>query len=453
MNKQFLKMDKSLFRVTTATGTVSLFAFTIPMILEQILNASLGTVNTAVLSQYSEEAVAGVGAASSVLSVISILFTIISVGTTVVVGQYIGANQKEALEEVNAVATLLSIFISMLVIPCGVLFSRYIFTSMNLYGEILEYGLLYFRIRLIFYFVEAVTNILASVLRCYGYINYTVIRGIASNFLNLLLNILVVYYPQYAPVHGVKGVAFSCVIGQVLGLVIILIGVKREKIGFKMHTGHLWEYTKKILSIGIPSGISGATFGLSQTIVTAFIASVSLWQLSAKVYFGTISSYVYIFSCTLGTANSMLIGRLYGAGELKRASELNKQLIRITVPMNFILSLCVILSRKTLLTFFTDDVKIINLALAIFLVDLVVEQARAVSQIYEYALRGAGDVFFMFAIMIASCTLFSVGLSYVLVVQCRLGLLGYWIALAIDEGVRALASWLRWKYKMNIWRA
>lgn len=70
-------------------------------------------------------------------------------------------------------------------------------------------------------------------------------------------------------------------------------------------------------------------------------------------------------------------------------------------------------------------------------------------KIYEYALRGAGDVLFMFIIMVISCAMFSVGLSYVLVVKCRLGLIGYWIALAIDEGVRALVSYLRWQYKMD----
>ena len=85
------------------------------------------------------------------------------------------------------------------------------------------------------------------------------------------------------------------------------------------------------------------------------------------------------------------------------------------------------------------------MALIIFIIDLFVEQARAISQVYEYALRAAGDVYFSFAILVVSCWVFGIGLSYVLAIPCGLGLIGCWIGLLADETTRAVVTYFRWR--------
>ena len=64
---------------------------------------------------------------------------------------------------------------------------------------------------------------------------------------------------------------------------------------------------------------------------------------------------------------------------------------------------------------------------------------------YEYALRAVGDVFVPMIILICSCWIFSIGLAYFLSIRCGLGLIGLWIGLAIDESVRAIVTYVRWK--------
>ena len=69
---------------------------------------------------------------------------------------------------------------------------------------------------------------------------------------------------------------------------------------------------------------------------------------------------------------------------------------------------------------------------------------------YEYALRAVGDVFVPMIILICSCWIFSIGLAYFLSIRCGLGLIGLWIGLAIDESVRAIVTYVRWKNKKYI---
>lgn len=65
-------------------GTVSIFSLGIPILFENVMNNLQGTVNTAVLSGYSEVSVAAVGAVNTVVNIILMLGTIIALGASVV---------------------------------------------------------------------------------------------------------------------------------------------------------------------------------------------------------------------------------------------------------------------------------------------------------------------------------------------------------------------------------
>ena len=79
------------------------------------------------------------------------------------------------------------------------------------------------------------------------------------------------------------------------------------------------------------------------------------------------------------------------------------------------------------------------------LVDIIVEMARGVSHVYESSLRAANDVALTMVVTLVSSWVCSVGLGYFLAIPCHMGLMGFWVALAVDEFVRAAYTYLRWK--------
>ncbi len=451
MKLQTFRFDKSLFSVTTSIGTVKLFSLAIPLLLENILNILPGTVNTMVLGAYSDAAVAAVGAANQILVMFSLFFTAVSLGAMVVISQNIGAEKLRAAGETSLTAVVICSGFSLVCIPFLFIFSGEILSLLNLTGEIYEQALEYYRIRIWFVAVMAISTVVLAVLKCYGYPKYTMISGLVTNVLNLVLTVVVVYFPEYSPVKGVAGVAWACVIGQTVGLLLSIYYLVRLniKLLFPKQWRDFWRYAGQILKVGIPTGLSNAAFTIAQTVTTAFVALLGDYVLSAKVYFSTILSYTYLFSSSCGNANSILVGRLYGAGEYDRATRLNNQLVRITIPVNLLISLAVIVFRYQLVGIFTHDPKILALALGVFAVDLIAEQSRAVSQVYEYALRAAGDVLFNVVALTISCWCLSIGLAYVLAIPCGLGLVGCWIGVVLDEVFRAILTFIRWK--IGVW--
>ena len=433
-------------------GRLNLFALLFPILFENVMLTLQGTVNTAVLSDYSDNAVAAVGVANSIISVVTLVGTAVSIGATVVISIAIGEANERKTRELTFTALAVCLGFSVLITPVLLLFSESLLTMLNLSGEILMLSKQYFDIRMLFFTFTMMTSSIMAILRCYGYPKYTFIIGFLTNIINLALNILVVYFPDYAPIGGVRGVAYSVVISNSVGVIIAIILLLRLKIrlGLPRSVSDMLGYIKSILKVGIPAGLSNMMFTASQLITTSFVAIIGDWALSAKVYYMNILNYVYLFSSAAGNANALMVGRCQGEGDFERPERMNAQLIRLTTVVNLAVSLSVLVFSKPLLSIFTDDSAVFTLAVGIFAVDIITEQARAISQVYEYALRAAGDIVFTTGILAVSCVVFSLGLAYFLAIPSGLGLIGCWIGLAADETTRAVVTYLRWK--RGIWK-
>ena len=293
------------------------------------------------------------------------------------------------------------------------------------------------------------TSYLLATLNSYGHTKYTFYSGIIQNVVNLTLSFAVVKIPTLSADEVVGGIALSAGAGSLAALGMAIAVFVRKGIGLHrprcLTDALMW--TGRILRIGLPSAISSASFTISQIVTTAFVATLGDSALAAKVFYTNILSYVYLFSFNAGAANAILVGIRYGAGELHEADRMNRALTRLTMIVNLTLSVGVILLHRPLVGIFTSSEQIIALAVGVFAIDIITEQGRAVSHIYEYALRSVGDVWATLAVTLASCWIFSIGLAYLLSVRLGLGLAGCWIGLAADEATRGIFTYLRWRRK------
>lgn len=432
---------------------MNLFSLALPMLFEHVVNNLLGFVSSAFLSGYSQTAVAAVGSASSVISAVSVVLTVLANGAAVTVSNYIGANDPDGASKSCRAALTSGMAAGALLSLISALFAGEIMGLMNLEADALVMATAYFRIRMSFFFIQVVSGVLSAMLRCFGYPGPTVFSGLLTVSVNLLLSVWVIKFPDHCPLTGIDGIAAACVVSQLAGLVSNLIFTRLRRVRYPRprSLGEYFTFVRRVLRIGIPTGLTGMAYSVSQTVTTSFIGVIGTFAVSAKVYYSNILMWAYLFSVCFGTANSYLVGRLAGAGDYDRADALNRRLARLTRAVNLSLSVIIILLRRPLLGIFTGDERILSTCLAVFIVDAVAEQARATSQVYEYALRGAGDMKFMMAVVTLSCWILGVGLSWVLAIPAGMGILGCWIGMASDECVRAVASYFRWK--SGIWRS
>ena len=415
--------------------------------METLATRIIAIINSAVLSGYSENSVAAVGSANTIINFSSIIFTVISTGGTVVINNMIGAERLKRAFSTAFTQVVLCGFLGLICTALMLGFHKPILDFMNLEAEVLAEATLFYKIRVSVIVVSALSSGISALLRCFGHAKITVEVNFITILISLVLNVYVIKFAEYSPVTGVAGIALGTVISQLFGLALNLYFIKKKRIRLipPKSVSAFFTYSKKILSIGIPAGLSGSTFSLSQIVSTSFIALIGTYALSGKVYYDNILCYAYLFSMSLGNANSLLVGRLAGGGRIEQAKALCHRLVKLTVTVNFIICALIIILYKPLMAIFTENPLIMNMALWVFIIDTVAELSRGISQVYEYALRGAGDMKFMLIVTVCSCWAISVGLSYLLSIELGFGIIGCYVAVAVDELIRAVSSVYRWR--------
>ena len=292
--------------------------------LETLAARMIAIINSAVLSGYSENSVAAVGSANTIINFSSIVFTVISTGGTVVISNMIGAERLKRAFSTAFTQIILCGFLGLLCTGLMLVFYKPILAFMNLENEVLAEATLFYKIRVSAIVISAVSSGISALLRCFGHAKITVEINFITILTSLVLNVYVIKFAEYSPVTGVAGIALGTVISQLLGLALNLYFIRKKKIRLiaPKSVSAFFTYAKKILSIGIPAGLSGSTFSLSQIVSTSFIALIGTYALSGKVYYDNILCYAYLFSMSLGNANSLLVGRLTGSGKIEQAKAL-----------------------------------------------------------------------------------------------------------------------------------
>ncbi len=445
--RRFHFYDKTLSTIETPQGTLSLSAVFLPFLVETLLTNSMGTVNTLILSSYSDDAVAAVGAANQLMGMIYTFYTVISSGASIYITHKLGARQKKAASDAAFAAILCSFGLSFAVGSLLALAARPLMGMMNLTGQVLEDAASYFGICVSFSFIQAVITSIAAVFRSYGLPKIAVTVSLFMNLINAVLNMIVVFRPFETPLHGVTGIAVTNVIARCCALFLILLCLWKSPLDLQFRKKKLstLKCMGCILHVGLPGGISSLSYSTSQVVSTSILAVLGTAAISTKIYLSTIFFYVYVVGMSLGTATSLSIGWLTGAGEYDRAYRLNLQNLRIAVALNLTGSVLILLFGRPLMGLFTDDPQILALAAPILFIDIFVEIGRAFNHIVDSSLRGAGDVMFSMVISILSCWIMSILFSYILGIRLGMGLTGCWIAFMMDELFRGLIFFFRWR--------
>lgn len=431
----------------TSQGTMTLSKLFFPLFIEMLLLNMMGTINTLMLSHYSDDAVAAVGAATQLLGMILTFYTVISTGASIVINHNLGAGNKKSASDAAFASIVSCGAISLVIGTLLSLAARPLMSLMHLEAHVLDYAVDYFRIAMQFSFFQAITSSISGIFRSYGKPKISVCVSLSMNVLMALLDYVIIFRPFEIPLYGVTGIAIAYIISEAFGLALILIFLIKIPLGLRFQEKNLRTLlvVGNILRVGVPGGISSISYSLSQVVSTSIIAILGTAAISTKIYVSNIVFYVYVFGMTLGISTSLMIGWLVGAGKYEQAYRLNLQNLKITITSNAVFSVLIFLFAEPLLKCFTSDPAIISMGRTLMLIDILVEIGRGFNHIEENSLRGAGDVLYPMVVSMISCWSMSILFSYLLGISMGLGLAGCWLAFGMDEFFRGIAYLIRWR--------
>lgn len=422
---------------------MKLFHLAWPLFIETALFMLLGFIDVMILSGYDDLAASSVNTANQAVSIVTIVFTVISSASAVMISQYLGAKKRTEASRVAALSITLQVAFGLVISMLFVFFCRPILAFIGATGKILDFGSQYLTIVGSMMFVQAFLGSVAVIIRNHGLTRISMYVTVGMNVMNTLLDMLLV------PHMGVTGVAIATSVCRILGgiaLAIILFRKVESIAIFKLLVPFPKDKLLAILKIGVPSALETFLYNLSQLVITSIVLRfLSENELIAKTYVQNITMLFYLFAVSIGQASQIMIGHLVGAKEFDKAYRQGLRSYRTALMITAVACAVGMCFREPLLRLFTDNAEVIELGMNILLINCLLEWGRTTNLVLIACLRGSGDVYFPTACAIFSNWSISVLCSYLLAVVAGMGIYGLWIALAADECIRGVFMLIRWK--------
>ena len=418
-----------------------------PIFVETLLVMMLGAVDTFMLSRHSDNSVAAVGVVNQLMNLVFLLFEVISLGTSILCSQYIGAGQRDKVIQVVGTSLLFN-FLFGIVVSIALLFlAEDLLMLMGLRPNLMADGLPYMQIVGGFAFLQALSLSLSASLRSADKAKYPMYVAMVVNVLNIIGNYALIFGKFGMPALGVEGAAISTSFCRFVSVIILFVVLFKKHIPSfpkELFTPFPWVELKNLLKIGIPSAGEHMSYSLSQIVITYFINIISNQALATRSYVTNIVMFTFIFALSIAQGGAILIGHLVGMKKIQAAYTIGKRIMRMGAAMSVSLALLTALFGKQILSLLTSDPWIIATGASILWVEVWLEHGRALNFFGVNALRSTGDIYFPVNVgIIVMWTVQVIG-SYVLGISMGWGLIAMWAVFALDENIRGLIFVHRW---------
>lgn len=430
------------------TNSKEIFKMSIPIFMELLLQLLVGNIDQIMVSRYSQASVAAIGNGNQIMNIIIIVLSSMSVGTTILITQYMGANDKSKTNVVSNVSVYSLCFFSFIVTGLLFFFNRQLFSWLKVPSEIMDETCNYTLVVGSFIIVQALYMVITAILRSFNKMKEIMFVAIIMNSLNILGNAILINGLFGMPRLGILGAAISTDISKLVGLVlIIIILLKKTNMNFAfLKLKHFSAFmTKKLMLIALPSGGEALSYNLSQLCILKFINILGTLVIATRVYCYILANIAYVYSNAIAQATQIVVGYLMGKGDYDTVEKRVWASALISIAVSVTITVLLYLNCDFVMSMFTKEQFIIELAKKVLLVEIFLEIGRSVNITMVKCLVATGDINIPVIVCMFSAWIIAVGLSYVFGIVLGWGLVGIWIAMAIDECLRAIIFTFRFK--------
>lgn len=431
-----------------------IIALFIPILIDQAFIVGLNLVNTAMISSSGVAAVSAVNMVDSLNIFLINVFVAVATGGTVVVAQYKGSGNDSMVSRASA-ATVTAV--AMIALAIGLLIMGFHNPVLNvLFGtastEVLDSARVYLIGSSISYVGIAVVQAVCGALRGIGKTRASLALSLIMNLLYVLLNIVFITLLHM----GVMGMTIAVNIARYAGAACALYYLFKLDVTLHLRIRDLFHFPlsmlRKIMFIGVPFAAEQMFFNGGKLLTQVFIVSLGTYAIATNAISGSLAMVFQIPASAMSLAIVTVVGQCIGRGNIADARKFIKSFLWLGSISLALIGLILMPFFRPLVGLFDPPPEIVD---DIFLVLLVNTLAQvplwAISFILPSALRAAGDSKFTSITSMLTMWLFRVILGYILGITLNFGILGVWLAMNCEWGVRG-AIFL-WRFRGKKWYA
>lgn len=413
----------------------------IPIMLENLLASLMGTVDTMMVSNVGASAVSAVSLVDSINILVIQALSALAAGGAILCSQYIGSSNPKganrAARQVFLVMTVLSVFISAICLVLRVPMLKFIFGSVE--AEVMADSQAYFLFTLLSFPFIGLYDAGASIMRAQKDSKSPMTISIISNFLNIGGNAILIFGLGM----GVAGAALSTLASRIFCAVVVIIKLRNPSQTICVNRYYTirpdWDLIKRVLYIGIPSGIENSMFQFGKLAIQSTVSTLGTVAIAAQAMTNILENLNGIAAIGIGIGLMTVVGQCLGAGRKDEAIYYIKKLSLVSEVVIIASCLIIFILTKPITMLAGMESASARLCFEMVTFITIVKPICWVpSFIPPYGLRAAGDV--KFSMIVSCCTMWLCRVS-LCIYLCRVwgfGPIAVWIGMACDWMLRSI---------------
>lgn len=339
----------------------NILIFSMPLVAMNLLQMLFNAADTIVVGKFAgQEALAAVGATGSLIFLLTSIFNGLSIGTNVIIAKAIGEGNHEKISKSVSSSILMGFIGGILLAVVGLFTSRTCLELMSTPKDIIEQSDLYMKIYLSGSIFMITYNFASAILRSKGDTKRPLYFLIISGVINAILNLtfVIVFHLDVA------GVALATVISQGVGCFLILYVITNEIDATRLDLKHLqldMDVVKETMRIGVPAGIQGAAFSLSnvviQSSINSFDSSVIVAGNSAAI---NVENFVYIGMMAIAQSTISFTSQNIGANKKDKVFKIMWVTMILDILSALLIGITAWYFGEFFLSFYTNDALVIE---------------------------------------------------------------------------------------------
>lgn len=358
-------LQKTASEKNLLTGSLSksVLLFAMPLAFTGILQQLFNAADIAVVGQFTGElgahCMAAVGACGSLISLLINLFIGISLGSNVVIANFVGARDEKGTSQAVKTSIIISIIGGLLVMAPGLLLSEALLRMMSVPEEVLSLSVTYMQIYLMGLPVILLYNFEAAIFRGIGNTKLPLAALSFAGVINVILNIILVVFFNM----NVAGVAIATVASNGISSAILLYFLFKKTNLMSPEYGSFRIYPKllsRILKIGIPSGIQSSVFSIANVVIQSGFNSLGTIVMAASSAALNLELTTFNLVSAFGQTCTTFTGQAYGAGEIEKCPKILKTCMLEGLAAVFVTAMIIISFGKPILSIFNSNPQVIE---------------------------------------------------------------------------------------------
>ncbi len=370
----------------------NLFIFAVPLMFTNFLQILFNAADTVVVGKFAgQHALAAVGATGSIVFLLTALFNGLSTGSNVVIAKLLGSKDDERIKKTVHTSMAIALWGGILLAVVGVFFAKYLLVAMSTPSDIINLSDLYMKIYFGGSIFLLIYNFGAAVLRSKGDTKRPLYFLMFSGVLNVVLNLIFVINFKMS----VAGVALATIISEAVSAFLVVYTLMHEEDATRLELRKIkldMDIARDIMHVGIPAGIQGMVFSISNVVIQSSINSFGSSTIVAGNSAGAnLEGFVYIGMMSFTQATITFTSQNYGAKNYSAIKKILNATLLLTAFSGFLVGFIVWIFGDFFLSLYANEPQVIDVGMIRLTYVALLLFLNGILDVYVSSMRGMGS--------------------------------------------------------------